>query len=159
MSEHERAYIDSCVFLAWLKDEAHANDVGALFHNAQKNELKILTSALTIAEVLNIQGKDKTKIPRDKRDAVRKLFRHRWINIVPLTRKIAEMAQDLVWEYKIAPKDSIHVATAENLKADKLYTYDEDLIKQSPSTGNSGEIKILKPPTAKERGEFDFTPI
>ena len=50
-------YFDSCVFLAWLKEEDNRADIiAALFKDASDKKLKIVTSTLTIAEVLNIQG-------------------------------------------------------------------------------------------------------
>jgi len=75
----EVIYFDSCTFLAWLKDEVGRADViTQLFDEANNGRLKIVTSTLTIAEVLDIQG-FKNPIPVEDRDAVNALFKNEWI--------------------------------------------------------------------------------
>jgi len=62
---------------------------------------------------------------------IRKFFRRSYIRVYNLDRKLAEAAQNLVWNQGIKPKDAIRVATAIHLKADVLETFDQDLIGKS----------------------------
>jgi predicted nucleic acid-binding protein len=109
---------------------------------AQSGEVLIITSALTIAEVLWLRGAP--PIPQEKAELVRRFFRRSYIRVRNVTRGISENAQDLVWNHGIRPKDAIHVATALDAKALALETFDEGLLKKSGAVGNPGLI-IRKP--------------
>ena len=147
----EVVYLDSCVFLAWLQEEKdRADAVEALFDAASSEKLKILSSALTIAEVLNIQGL-KSPIPKEQREKVRSLFKNEWIVIKSVTRHVAETSQELVWEDGIKPKDGIHVATAIVYDAPKLYSYDHELISKGELSTNSGRVSISEPQQPEHR--------
>jgi len=50
------------------------------------------------------------------REKIRAFFRHEWIVLVQLERGIGELAQEVVWEHGVRPKDVVHVATAIRLK-------------------------------------------
>ena len=151
----EMVYLDSCVFLAWLQEEEDKADVvGALFDAASSEKLKILSSALTIAEVLNIKGLN-SPIPKEQRKKVRSLFENKWIIIRSVTRHVAEKSQELVWEDGIKPKDGIHVATAIVHKVPKLYSYDRKLISKGELSTNSGRVSISEP-QQPEQGQLPF---
>lgn len=141
----EIVYLDSCVFLAWLKDEENRADIIAtIFDDAAKGYTKILTSSLAIAEVLNIQG-FKSPIPKEHRDKVKSLFANEWIIPQGVNRRLAEIAQELVWEYGVSPKDGIHVATAMVHKVPVLYSYDGGLTKHGLLQTSYGSVKISEP--------------
>lgn len=141
----ELVYCDSCVFLAWLKDEeGRANIIDSLFNDANKGNTKILTSALTIAEVLNIQGFS-SPIPKEQRDQVKALFANEWIIPKGVNRRLAEISQELVWGYNIKPKDGIHVATAMVYGVPILYSYDDGLIKHGLLKTSYGTVTISQP--------------
>lgn len=147
---HEIIYFDSCVFLAWLKDEENrANVVAELFEEARKKEIKIVTSALTIAEVLNIQG-FKSPIPKENREGVRKLFNNEWIITKGINRGIAEKAQEIVWEYGIKPKDALHVATALTYSIKTLASYDDNLVKKGTIKTEFGNITFCEPKGSRQ---------
>ena len=136
----EVVYLDSCVFLAWLQEENNRADaVEALFGDAYSGKLQILSSALTIAEVLNIQGL-KSPIPKEQREKVCNLFKNEWIVIKSVTRRVAEISQELVWEEGIKPKDGVHVATAILYNVPKLYSYDRELIRKGELSTNFGRV-------------------
>jgi predicted nucleic acid-binding protein len=65
-----------------------------------------------------------------------------------VTRAIAEDAQDLVWGNDIRPKDAIHVATALEVRATALETFDEDLLKKFGVRGLT--IRKPIPPSQKK---------
>ena len=148
-------YLDSSVFLAWLKEEeGRINSVDALFRMAKSNRLKIFTSTLTIAEVLNIQGY-RQPISKQDKDRVRELFSHEWIPLISVNRRIAEISQDMVWDYGIKPKDGIHVATAIVHEATVLYSYDKAIIDKEYLKTIHGATKISEPPKP-EQFELSF---
>ncbi|MCL5736954.1 MAG: type II toxin-antitoxin system VapC family toxin [Actinobacteria bacterium] len=122
----DRYYWDSCAFLAYLQDEEGADLCELVLDAAKEGKVLIVTSALTIAEVLNLRGCD--KVPRSKRDQAHQLFQHEYIHVRNVTRKTAEAARDLYWDHDVAPKDAVHVASALEAKVPILNTFDKNLI-------------------------------
>jgi len=130
----ELIYWDSDAFLRWLQEEAGKVELcEGTIERAKAGEIVIVTSTLTLAEVLWMRGGP--RVPEEKADKVRRFFRHSYIRLWTVTRSIAEDAQDLVWKYSIRPKDAIHVATALAAKCNALETFDEGLLKQSGAVG------------------------
>jgi len=149
----ELVYWDSDAFLGWLQAEPGKADLCAgTLKRADQGEVLILTSALTIAEVLWMRGAP--MIPQDKADIVRRFFRRSYLRVRNVTRAVAENAQDLVWTQGIRPKDAIHVATALDAGVAALETFDEELLKKSGTIGNPALI-IRKPIAPAQRGLFD----
>ncbi|MHB8279757.1 MAG: hypothetical protein ACYDIA_19190 [Candidatus Humimicrobiaceae bacterium] len=58
----ERRYWDSVCFLKWLKKEPDYECCKGVIHKAETGEMEIITSAITIAEVIIL--KDHEKINR-----------------------------------------------------------------------------------------------
>lgn len=120
-------YWDSNAFLAWLQNEegreAACRDT---LDAAQSGAFLIVTSALTLAEVLWLKGAP--RLTEDKADLLNRFFRRSSMRVVNLDRKIAQRAQRLVWESGIKPKDSVHVATALQYECPILETFDAPLI-------------------------------
>jgi len=132
-------YWDACCFLGWLRGESDKLDeCKAGIRHAEQGKLTIVTSALTLAEVLWLKGKD--PIPKDDRDKVRRFFENDYIALYDVDRTIGELAQDVVWDHGVRPKDAVHVATAlsgrERLGIEQLDTFDEKLIGLSATIGS-----------------------
>jgi predicted nucleic acid-binding protein len=108
---------------------------------AEDGKVMIVTSALTIAEVLALRGK--VKIPPADRERVEAFFRQDYIAVRNITRRIAEAARALVWDHGVVPKDALHVATALDAGLTLLNSFDRDLI------GKSG--RLGKPPLIIEK--------
>jgi len=143
-------YWDSDAFLAWLESEPGKAELSqGTLERAKAGEVLIITSALTLTEVLWRKGGP--KLPAAKAETLRKFFRHSYIRIVNLSRAIAEQAQDVVWNHSIKPKDAVHVATALFMKAPILETFDEDLLKKSGQVGLP-PLVIQKPKPPKQPG-------
>jgi predicted nucleic acid-binding protein len=109
---------------------------------AEMGEAVIFTSALTLAEVLWMRGGP--RVAADKAEKLGRFFRRSFIKVRPVTRSIAEAAQDVVWNHAIKPKDAIHVATALDAKLSILETFDDGLLAKSGTVGNP-TLVIRKP--------------
>ncbi len=107
----------------------------AVIREAEAGNLQIITSALTITEVLWPKGRQ-PEIPLDQAQEVQDFFEHEWLAIVTVDRLIAERARALVWNHKVRPQDAIHVATAVDAKVEQFDTYDGDLIDLSGKIGD-----------------------
>ena len=143
----ERRYWDSACFLAWLQDEVGRADLCRdVFALAERGEVEIVTSTLTLSEVLHLRPKD--AIPAERRAAVESLFNRPHIQTMMLTRRLAERSREVVWGHGVRPKDAIHVASALAAKAAVLNTFDGPLI------GKSGQVGtpplLIKEPTITE---------
>lgn len=139
----QKVYWDSDCFLGWLQEEADKQALcKQVISEAEVGNLKILTSALTIAEVLMLKGHD--RIPADRSAVVRDFFKQPYISVRSLTRRTAELAQSLVWSSGVYPKDAVHVATALEAETAVIHTFDERLIKKSGLVGGA-PLVIQKP--------------
>ena len=140
-----RRYWDSTVFLAWLLPEAHrARACGEVLEAAERGELQIVTSAITLTEVIKLKGKERLK--EDQERQIHRFFMNDYIVVQSLTRFIAEYARNLIWRHSgLHPKDSIHVATALLARVPILDTFDEkDLVPLDGKLG-SPALRIGEP--------------
>lgn len=125
----EPRYWDSDCFLGWLQAETDKEDeCRAVLEAAKDGKVVIVTSALTIVEVLMLKGKP--PIPSANRAKVEAFFRSNFIVVRNVSRRIAETSRGLVWDHKIAPKDALHVATAMDAGLRVFNTFDAKLIKK-----------------------------
>jgi len=142
----DRLYWDSNAFLALLQNEpdreAACRDTLAA---AQKGDFLIVTSALTLAEVLWLKGAP--RLTEDKADLLNRFFRRSSMRVVNLDRTIAQRAQRLVWESGIRPKDAVHVATALQYECKVLETFDQPLIQKGLGLE---DIEIREPQPAAQ---------
>ena len=142
-----RRYWDSCAFLGWLKGEEDKEaECASVLEEAVSGKLEIVTSTLTLAEVLWL-SKPK-RIPKEDREKVRQAFESPWLVLWEVDRRIAERAQDVVWDHDVEPKDAIHVATALAADVEQLDTFDGPLLKRS------GQIEGLQIGRPMIEGKF-----
>jgi predicted nucleic acid-binding protein len=139
----ELIYWDSDAFLGWLQSEPGKAELceGTLLR-ADAGEVLIVTSTLTIAEVLWMRNAP--PISKEKADIVRKFFRRSSMRLRNVTRVVSESAQELVWDHGVRPKDAIHIATAIEAKVHALETFDDGLLKKSGIIG-APPLLIRKP--------------
>ncbi len=131
----KKRYWDSDAFIGWLAEEHDkVNECRPVIQAAEGGKTLLITSALTLAEVLWLRGRP--PIPPEDAETVQRFFAHEYIAVVDVDRTMAEEARKLVWSHGIAPKDAIHVATAIDVEADRMETFDGALIKKSGTVGN-----------------------
>lgn len=139
----DRRYRDSDCFLAWLQSEAGKADAcRKVLEAADEGKILLITSALTLAEVLYLRGG--RPIPKARKDVVVDFFKNEYIHVRNVTRHIAEQARELVWDHGIRPKDAVHVATAQEARISLMNTFDENILKKSPLAG-SPQLVIARP--------------
>ena len=123
----ELRYWDACAFLGLLKKEPDKWEVcRAVLQEAKAGNIQIVTSALTLVEVIKL----KRRVPIGPEDAerIKRFFKHKWIDVRNLERYTAETAREMVWEHGVEPKDAVNVATAVRSHIARLDTFDDDLV-------------------------------
>lgn len=150
-----QVYWDANCFLGVFSNEPDkVPKCKGTIEKAENGELKINTSAITLTEVIKIKGKK--RLLRDKEQMIVDFFKHNYVTIHNVDRRVAECARRLIWKHSsFAPKDSIHVATAILRKIPTLNTFDNDLLKFDNKLG-SPKLRICEPdiPYQMELGEL-----
>lgn len=110
----------------------HVEYCSKLLKAAEYNELTLLTSSLSIAEVWHLGKNAKPPTEEDKRVIMSVLSSGRVIKIVTDSIFVAERARDLSWKYGIELKggDAIHVATALEANCIEFITDDKGILGQ-----------------------------
>lgn len=151
----QRYYWDSCIFLAYLNNEPQRADIIEAHWDriSQQSESKILTAAISIAEVghLTIE-KEKYKLLPGTIDKIDNMWNNSSVLIVETSLSIVYLARDLMraattqgWSLK--PFDATHLATAlwvhNNVGViSEFHTYDDKLFKLQNIVG----FPIIEPP-------------
>ncbi len=126
MKGPERRYWDSSVFLAGIKQEEGRNEtVRGILRLAANGDCIILTSAVTLAEVVRPHKGTKALTPEDEAEIV-EFFKNPFIQIVDYTEPLGLASRKLQWNYGLKVRDSIHAASAIYAKAAFLEAYDGD---------------------------------
>ena len=123
-------YWDAVVWLGILKEEPDKVETCTqLLTEARDGEFKIVTSAITLAEVVHLRGFQRMTPQAEAK--IKAFFEHDFIAIRNVDRGTAEKARELMWRYndqKLRHQDAIHAATASLANVDVLNTYDSDLL-------------------------------
>lgn len=64
---------------------------------SEQGKVRIVTSALTLTEVIKIKGQQ--PLPQSKEEIIKGFFEQEFVGIVNLDRRTAEFARDLIWHY------------------------------------------------------------
>jgi len=123
-------YWDSCLFLAWIKDEqrpsGEMDGVREVVERVKRREAKIITSVLTLSEVLE------SKLPAGMKRLIDGMLKQR-VTRISMDIKVAQMAHDLRDHYAssssyggktLSVPDAIHLATAILYRATEFHTFD-----------------------------------
>jgi predicted nucleic acid-binding protein len=125
-------YWDTCLFLAWLKDEqrptGEMDGVREIIERSKRKEVRIVTSVLTKVEVLS------GKIPVGMDTLFSGLMKR--IHPIGMDIKVAQVAHDLRNHYVVnraqhggkilSTPDAIHLATAILYRVNEFHTFDQD---------------------------------
>ncbi len=147
-------YWDACCFIARIKREkGRIEDVEQLTSLAENDKLLIVTSTITIAEVLQ---EPKISLPRDDGFiSIKDYFQHPWIILRAVDRRTAEAAADIRRSYEgLKLPDAIHLATAARWSIKAFHTYDDRLL---PKDGKIGTppLRIITPRYPEDHPLFD----
>jgi predicted nucleic acid-binding protein len=149
-------YWDTCLFLAWLKDEARnsgeMDGVREVIDRSKKRDCRLMTSVLTSIEVLQ------AKIPAGMDTMFGGLLKR--MTRVGIDTKVAQLAHDIRNHYakenrNIKTPDAIHLATAILNRADEFHTFDDKLIGLSGDV--AGHRLVICKPVARGP-ELDLRP-
>ena len=144
MADPEHRCWDSVCCLGWLKNEPDKVPAcQAVLDLVDAGKVEIVVSTLAVAEVLWLRNHE--RIPREDKETVRAFFRRSTFLIASVDLATAELAQELVWDYGVKPKDAIHVATALLLRCVSLDTFDEGLWKLDGKLGDIPKLRIGPP--------------
>jgi predicted nucleic acid-binding protein len=128
----ELRYWDSNAFLAYFHaEEGRVDSCEAVLEDAENGKILIVTCALTLAEVLALRGSPRILPTKKMKNRVIAFFKQDYISVQNVTRHVAEMSRDLVWDNGIKPKDAVHVASALMAETPIFETYDKSLIRKS----------------------------
>ncbi|MBU1319207.1 MAG: PIN domain-containing protein [candidate division Zixibacteria bacterium] len=131
----KRRYWDACTFLGWFNNESEK--IGKCLgvkKLAEDGELIIITSAITLTEVVWLKGHP--RLSKESENTISEFFEQPFIAVRSVDRTIAEEARKLIWKHNVQPKDAIHVATALQLKVPDFDTFDDGLTKLDGKLGN-----------------------
>jgi predicted nucleic acid-binding protein len=145
-------YWDSCLFLAWIKDEERPtgdmDGVREVIERSKRREVKIITSVLTTTEVLE------SRLPAGMKTLIEGLMRR--VIRIGMDIKVAKMAHDLRDYYiqrsaefggkTLGVPDAIHLATGILNRVTEFHTFDGGGTGKSlgllPLSGNVGGYKV-----------------
>jgi len=122
-TSHQRLYWDACNFISLIsEDEVTRADICQhILEDAENGFVEIVTSTLTIAEVVKPKGSKMFTIQQEEK--IGSFFLHRYILTYDVTRTIAESARQLSRQHGLKPRDAIHLATALAAGVDVFQTW------------------------------------
>lgn len=158
-------YWDACIFLALLKNEkrpaGEMDGVREYANRFQKNQIIIVTSVLSLTEVLP------SKIPTGVDNIFDDLMKRRNMKLIAIDRRIAMLARN-IRDYYIQRKsqyngkvlstpDALHLSSAILYQVKEYHTFDEINSYKSlgliPLSGNvAGHSLLIKKPQAQQVG-------
>lgn len=123
-------YWDACCFISILSNESNADDCLKVVKAAEAGDVVIVTSAISLVEVIKLDGK--MPIGETEQQQVDDAMLGPHFRIREVDRTVAQLARRLIWAHGVAVKDAIHVATALDAGITEMHTTDGKLRKLSP---------------------------
>lgn len=137
-------YWDANSFSGYLNAEPDKiAECEVVLKEAEKGHVLIVTSALTLAEVLHI--KNGPRLDASDRETIDQFFKADYIAVRNVTRSISDIARDVYWDFGIEPKDAVHIATAAFHKIPIIHTFDRPLIARNGIIVANHALRIESP--------------
>ncbi len=135
-----RVYLDSSVFLAFLNgNEQYSPHAKSTIEAAERGELEVWTSYLTMAEVTKRRGLQFPRATNDERN-VTQLFQNPVIKFVAIEYVVGVYSQQIIWDFQKQPRDALHLAAAVFAKCEVVYAIDGGMFEVNSRT--SPRIKL-----------------
>lgn len=129
-------YWDSCPFIALIGNDNERREMCRLImKEAEKGNLRIVTSALTFAEVIRPEPDGEPILDTEQELQVLQFLGNEYIIVRWVDRQIGNMARQVARQTGLKPPDAIHVATALRIEANILHTYDRKILNQNGKVG------------------------
>ena len=151
MSNPPLSYLDASAVLAFLNNEAgRAEDLTALFEEAERGNVRLVTSTITLSEVAYIKASDATSDSEMDARIDDLLVERGIITLIECTEDIARGARRYVRQsagqaQRLKPLDAIHLSSAAAVGADHFLTYDSDF----DAVAADVDFEITKPAPAQ----------
>lgn len=153
MPEPARLYWDACAWIAYIQKEMPSasstftepryEKCRLTLERAQKGEVEIVTSALTLAEVC------KTELdPTSPATHLPAFFDQPYILVVPVDKRIGLHAQSLQLSgLAVKPPDAVHLASALVWSVPIFQTFDTRLLKldDALTMADGNMLRIMRP--------------
>lgn len=155
-----KIYLDACPLIDMAQHEADGGTSGEIgkcvwfctqiLRAARDKKVKVLTSFLSVAECTSINTNGAAQ-PSPAEETKRfydmlLLSGKSGVELVPITQALATRARDLRWvsDLNLKGADTIHVASALQMKCDELWTRDGRIWRYRVKLGQMG-VRVLKP--------------
>jgi predicted nucleic acid-binding protein len=133
-------YCDACVILGFFNSESEphkADECKLLIRAAEQKQIRLVTSAFSESEVVNISKLLQTLIHfvrcgEKAEEIIKEFFRMPWLELAAYERETSEISRYLSRKYGTKPADSIHIATAIQRGVDFFDTVDDGIFKKYP---------------------------
>lgn len=137
----QRRYWDSCNWISLIAEDEveRANTCQRILDDAAAGNTTIITSTLTLAEV--IKGRGEPIFPEPVERTIVRFFEQPYLLVHDVTRVVAERARQLSRVYGLKPADSIHLATAPIANADVFETFNTKDFRHIPEGDLAIEIR------------------
>jgi len=133
MPPSKTLYWDSCIFIAWLKDETRpTGEMDGVYEcvtEVEAGRTRIITSVITRTEVFE------TDLDQSIRDKYSQLLNRRNCLLLDNDLRVSNLAREIREYYKnqhqfdnlpgLETPDAVHLATAIHYKADAFWTFDD----------------------------------
>lgn len=127
MGEYKKPYLDSSVFIGWVKAEVvegieRGRIAECILSSAEKGDFFVYTSALTLAEVHKMKHGSALTDDNDKR--ILDYLERNSVKLIDIDRRVGEKANELCRQYGLSPNDAVHLASALKAGCEVLLAWD-----------------------------------
>lgn len=150
MANKKTVYWDSCVWLRLINGEPGADRCQATLEAAQRGELEIWTSSLTLAEVYKFKCESVKSLAESQDELFERYIGSDFVVEVQVDHAIAVLSRRLCRKHAPLkkPNDGIHLASAVLNNLDEFHSFDSDdllVLAGKVSREDGTMLKICEP--------------